>query len=154
MESKDKDKFEELIKKHKLPSFNELDKEFEISTIDKKEFPLREIRRKIAEKIDLYITLFESVLQVEPTIKTLNEIGAFSESEKENLYKLFRKFMVIDRSSIETSIDEDDEKTAEFIKTVFDQWKDLKKELLPIIKKLKESWMQEKDIKEILRYVG
>jgi len=154
MESKDKNKYEELIKKHKLPSFKELDNEFEISTIDKHEFPLREIRRKITEKIDLYVALFESVLQVEPTIKTLNEVGAFSENEKENLYKIFRKLMVIDRSSIETSIDEDDEKTSKFIKTVFDQWKDMKKELLPVIKKLKESWIEEKDIKEILRYVG
>jgi len=154
MEAKDKKKAEELLKKYKLPSFKELDEEFEISSIEKKEFLLREIRRKIAEKFELYAKLFESVLQLEPTLTTLNEINAFNEKEKENLYKIFRDLMVIDRLSIETSIDETDKKTADFIQDAWNEWKNLKKELLPIIQKLKKSWMEEKDIKEILRYVG
>ncbi|MBW2978251.1 hypothetical protein KY331_05375 [Candidatus Woesearchaeota archaeon] len=154
METKDKKKLEGLLKKYKLPSFKELDDEFEISTIEKKEFFLREIRRKIAEKIEAYGKLFESVLQIEPTIITLNELTAFSESDKEELYKIFRKLMVIDRGSIETSIDENDKKTAEFIKNTCKEWQDLKKELLPFVQKLKKSWMKETKIKEILRYVG
>ena len=154
MEAKEKKKLEGLLKKYKLSSFRELDNEFEISGIEKKEFLLREVRRKIAERIESYAKLFESVFQIEPSLTTLNELTALSDGEKENLYKIFRKIMVLDRFSIETSIDENDRKTAEFIKKALNEWKELKKELLPIIKKLKESWMKEKKIKEILRYVG
>jgi len=154
MEEKDKKKAEELLKKHNLPSFKELDDEFEISTIEKTEFILREIRRKITEKIDLYAKLFESTLQLEPNLTTLNEMNAFSDSEKEDLYKVFRKLMVIDRFSVETSVDEDDKKTSEFIESVWKDWQELKKEILPFIKKLKQSWTKETKIKEMLRYVG
>jgi hypothetical protein len=154
METKDKKQIEDLLKKHNLPSFKELDNEFEISAIEKKEFILREIRRKITEKLELYAKLFESVLQIEPTLTTLNEMNALSDSEKEGLYKVFRKLMILDRLSVETSIDEDDKKSAEFIQKAYNDWEELKKEILPYIKKLKESWTKETKIKEILRYVG
>ena len=133
MEEKEKKRIEVLLNKYKLPSFKELDDEFEISGIEKKEFLLREIRRKITEKIELYAKLFESVLQIEPSLTTLNELNALSDKEKEDLYKIFRKLMIIDRSSIEISIDENDRKTAEFIKNTWNEWKALKKEILPFI---------------------
>ena len=49
MEQEIKKRYEELVKKYKLPSFTSLNNEFEISTIEHEEFLLREIRRKIDE---------------------------------------------------------------------------------------------------------
>ena len=49
-----KEEYEKLKEKHNLPDFKEINNEFEITTIEKEEFLLREIRRKIYEKIELY----------------------------------------------------------------------------------------------------
>ena len=55
---------------------------------------------------------------------------------------------------IEISIDEDDKKISEFINEVLKQWDDVKEEFLAVVKKIKESWLKETDIKEELGYLG
>ena len=45
-----KKKYEELAKKYNIPSFDEINNEFEIALIDEESIILREIRRKITEK--------------------------------------------------------------------------------------------------------
>ncbi len=54
-----KEEYEKL--KHKLPEFNRLNEEFEISRVEseyKKEFLLRDIRRKINDKLIFFFCLF------------------------------------------------------------------------------------------------
>ena len=43
--------YDSYKKKLKLPDFNELDVEFEISSIEEEGFVLRKIRRKIVDKV-------------------------------------------------------------------------------------------------------
>ncbi len=149
-----KETYSNLQKKYKLLRFEEINKEFEISTIEKEEFLLREIRRKIAEKVELYTKVIDGVLQPEPTIASLHEIKALSEHEKEKAYELYKKLMIINRKNIETSINESDSKTADYIKETLKQWDDIKHRFLAIIKKLKESWKSETELKQELNYLG
>ena len=109
-----KEKYQELGKKHKLPSFEEIDKEFEISTIDKDEFLLREIRRKIDEKIELYAKFLEEILQPETTLSNMYESKEFNEHERNEVFKLYKKLMFFYRLSMETSVGEDDSKTSDY----------------------------------------
>lgn len=52
-----KKQYEPLRKKYKLPSFDELNKEFEIEKIQEKEtdFILREIRKGMGEKVGAFL---------------------------------------------------------------------------------------------------
>ena len=62
--------------------------------------------------------------------------------------------MFLDRLSIEISIDENDQRTSEYIQTVFRKWNEIKKLYLKFIKMLKESWLKDIDVKEELGYMG
>ncbi len=149
-----KKKYEELAKKYKLPSFDSLNNEFEISTIEEDGFILREIRRKITEKLEDYTKLFEGILHPETGICDMYECGVFSDEERNKLFELYKKIMFLNRLSAETSIGEDDKKSSDFIKEVFKQWDDIKKELLPMVKRMKEGWLEEKKVKTELGYLG
>jgi hypothetical protein len=149
-----KERYNELAKKHKLPAFDKIDKEFEISVIDKEAFLLREIRRKIIEKLESYAKFLEEILQPETTLSNMYEAKIFDDEERTEIFKLYKKLMSFDRSSLEISIDEDDEKTSEYITSIFDEWSDMKKKIAEFLKKSKEEWLKETDIKEELRYMG
>lgn len=147
-----KTKYQELQKRYNLPKFEDIDNEFELSTIEKKEFFFREVRRKIAERISDYLKILDSLMQPEPTITNLREIRALD--ERERVYSLYKKLMIIDRTNIEASINEDDKKTADFVKEVWKQWNGIKSRFLEIVIKLKESWKSETELKEELNYMG
>ena len=70
------------------------------------------------------------------------------------LFELYKKIMFIARFSAETSISEDDSKSSNFIKEAFEQWNNIKKELLPMVKRMKEGWLEEKKVKTELGYLG
>jgi len=154
MEQEVKKKYEDLQKKYKLPSFDNLNNEFEISTIEEKYFLLREIRRKIIEKIEDYIKLIENILYPETNLCDTYECAVFSDEEKNEMFSLYKKLMFFNRFSTETSIGEDDKKSSEFINEIWNQWNDIKKELSIYIKRLKESWLKEIKIKTELGYLG
>ena len=54
-----KETYQKLSKKYQLPPFAEIDTAFEISTIEYEEFLLREVRRKMVEKLDSFIKVLE-----------------------------------------------------------------------------------------------
>ncbi len=150
-----KEKYDKLKKRYNLPSFDDINNEFEISIIDNDEFLLRGIRRKIAEKIEAYTKfLEEQILQPSTDVSNMYEFKVFDDEERKEIFKIYKRLMFFSRFSIEAGLYEDDKKTAEFIKSVFDEWNELKKKLLKFVVKVKESWLKEKDIKEDLGYMG
>ena len=62
--------------------------------------------------------------------------------------------MYFDRFSIETSVDETDKKTADFINEFWKEWPSIKKKISEIIKKLKQGWTKEIKLKEEKSYLG
>jgi hypothetical protein len=151
-----KELYKELSKKHKLPDFAELNNEFEISSIEaeKEEFLLREVRRKITEKLEAYANILEEVLQPDTNLSTMYEAGIFDEKERNGLFDIYKKFMFLCRLSVEASIDEDDKKSSDFINAVFRDWGAIKKHYLFFIKKAKESWLKTTSVEEKLKYMG
>ena len=88
-------------------NFDEINKELEISCIEKDEFLLREIRRKIIEKIEEILKFLGGILDPETNITDMYEAKIFDSEERNELFKLYQKLMFFDRYSIETSVDED-----------------------------------------------
>ena len=148
--------YNELRKKFKLPEFMEIDFEFEISDLEETSFLLRAIIRRIAEKLDLYSSMLEELLQPDASnLYAMHETRYFDDDEKKQMYELYTKLMNLNRMSIEVSLQHDGKEEAEFINNLFDEWKMLKQELLRFVKKMRVSWKtEEADIKEDLGYLG
>ncbi|HLD06807.1 MAG TPA: hypothetical protein VJC16_04710 [Candidatus Nanoarchaeia archaeon] len=143
-----------LQKRHALPPFKEMDAEFELSYIDNSHFLLREIRRRIMEKLDAYLKLLEDLLQAEPNVSTMHEQRLFSDGEKAEAFSLFSKLMRISRESAILDLDNGDAETSAFISATFSEWKLLKPALAAIIRKMQESWVAPEDAEERLGYFG
>lgn len=147
--------YSELRKKFKLPEFKEIDFEFEISELEETNFLLRGVTRRIVERLDFYTTVIEENLQPDTSnLYAMHETRYFDEYEKKQMYDLYRKLMNFNRQSIEISLRRNEMEEADFINKFFNEWKQLKEELIFYVKKMKDSWKTETDIKEDLGYLG
>ena len=149
-------RYNELRKKHKLPEFKEIDNEFEISDLEETDFLLRAIIRRMEEKLDFYSTMLEELLQPDTSnLYAMHETRYFDDDEKKQMYELYTKLMNFNRQSIEVSLEHNKKEESDFINNLFNEWKELKQELLGFVKKMKASWKtKETDIKEDLGYLG
>ena len=147
--------YNELRKKLKLPEFKEVDYELEISDLEETNFLLRAIIRRVAEKLDFYTTMLEEILQPDTSnLYAIHETRFFDENEKKQMYELYTKLMNLNRQFIEISLNHNENDEISFINNFLEEWNGLKKELLRFVKKMKDSWKTETDIKEDVRYFG
>ncbi|MBI1969771.1 hypothetical protein HYS48_03690 [Candidatus Woesearchaeota archaeon] len=150
-----KETYHKLQKKHKqLPDFSLLDREFEISTIENTQFLLREIRRKIVERIETLVDLLEEFLQPEATVVNLQESKVFTEAEKKDMFVLFRKCMLAHRSALQIGISGKEEEHAKFIAEITADWDKVKKQMHRILEKVKEAWRIDESVEEETGYFG
>lgn len=149
------ERYRDLSGKYDLPEFNALDHEFEITLIESGKFLLREIIGRMVGKIDYYSLLIESLLQPDTAnVAAMHECRLLTEEDKQDLYTLYKRLMIFNRRAVELSLIRDDGRDAEYISQFFDEWKDVKKKLLPYVTRMKDSWKDETMIKEELGYFG
>lgn len=149
------EEYNKLKEKYNLPNFKELDNEFEISTIDSEHFILRCIIDKIIDRIDYFSCILEHILQPESSsFKSIQESGFFDDLEKKEIYNLFKKLIILNRESSKISLNRDEKQEAEFIINSFNQWMEIKQDLLKNIEKLKNSWEKDTINNEKLGYLG
>lgn len=149
-----KKQYELLRKKHKLPAFADVDREFEIGKIEGDGFLLREIRKKIAEKVSDAGSLLEEVLHPETNLADLYESRVFDEREKQMLFDVYKRLMVALRRTAELSIESDEKLEALFINSFSEEWKKIKPQLATFVKRLRESWEKDTDEGEKAAYMG
>ena len=149
-----KKRYELLRKKHKLPTFDELDLEFRISQIEGDSFLLESIREKMAERASHVRGVVEEALQPDTNLAGLYESRVFSEEEKKRLFELYKKLMVADRRALELFILSDEQQDASFIKSFYEEWKGLKPQLAKFIRQLRESWEKDTEEREAVGYMG
>ena len=126
-----------------MPDFDELNNEFELSTIECEEFLLRKIRKKIADKINAMCEFLEGLLSPDTTMANLYEYKAFDDDERKKIFELYKRLKVLEKLALELSLNRDDEKDAKFIKDVFSLWNKIKTEITTFIKKIKDFWENE-----------
>jgi len=143
MESEIEKTYNKLKEKYSLPDFDELNNEFELSTIECEEFLLRKIRKKIADKINAMCEFLEGLLSPDTTMANLYEYKAFDDDERKKIFELYKRLKVLEKLALELSLNRDDEKDAKFIKDVFSLWNKIKTEITTFIKKIKDFWENE-----------
>lgn len=152
-----KNEYQKLLKTKniRLPNFNEIDLDFEISTIDTKRFLLREIRRRILDKFDGIKEILESIIQPDVnSFQSMYESRIFSDEERNDIYLIYKNLMIFIRKANIVSLRADEKEEADFINEVFAEWKILKPKLIKYLSKIKENWGKETSVKEDLGYLG
>jgi len=147
-------KYKILAKKYKLPSYKDINKEFEISSIEECYFLLSEIRKKIMEKVSYFINLLEDIIHPEASISAMYEGKVLDDKTKEKVIKLYKELMIIKRKAEISAIENKEEVTAKFVEESFKKWLEIKPKLLKIVKLLLVSWKKEVNVKEDLFYLG
>ena len=149
-----KKEYEQLQKKHDLPTLNNMDKDFQISTIEAKKFLLKEIAKKMNEKIESYANLLEQILNPESGLSSLHESSMFNDEEKKEVLKIYRKLLFNHRKYSYLDITYEEEKTVNYIKELYEEWQTLKISLKKILVKIQNSWNKDKKTKLELSYFG
>lgn len=137
-----KEKYSEYQKKFSLPEFHELNKEFGIEKAeDETEFFLREIIKVMIDKFQNYMRFLEGLLN-----PSGNSLFAFSiiklidNGNKQKLSDAYKKISEIELKIILLDIESDENTEAEFINYSYKIWKEIKKNLLDVMKKVEENY--------------
>jgi len=149
-----KDSYAKLQKKHNLPDFDRINNEFEISLIEKEDFLLRAVRRKMADKMGQYAKFLEDLLQPDTSFASMNEARDISDEDKQLIFELFQKLMFFSTSSVQLDLECEDAKDAEFISRLYDEWLVLKKQLHSLLEKIKLSWTMRESRSDKAEYMG
>ena len=137
-----KEEYDKL--KYKLPKFNDINNEFELEFIKEKPFILRQIRRRMNEKVIFFCRIIEGLLYpTQQHIINVTEVKNFSEEKKKEAHKIYKKLMQYERQSLLLDVTPNDKGDVKFINDVFDFWKKIKKDMESIVKLMQESWKKE-----------
>src|SRR3989344_6991757 len=137
-----KKEYEALRKKYKqLPSFKELDNEFELSMNPLKEiyevnYPLRWIRRRMVDKIGWVANFLQNVLAPNPAFLVNIQESKFLESEREKIMVLLKDLMYLARRSMFFDLNLNDKTEAEFIASVHREWHGNKGKIIELVNKV------------------
>ena len=132
-----------LRRKYILPSFEELNEDFQIEKIAEYEtdFILKEIRGEITGKFINYLRFIESLINpsngpmfIFAIIKTLGI------NEKEKLATLYKKIAKVDVDLIELDLEYSEKREADSIIEYHKMWQEMKKELLEVVNIIKKNW--------------
>tara|TARA_Y100000310_G_scaffold308328_1_gene351312 strand:- start:717 stop:1205 length:489 start_codon:yes stop_codon:yes gene_type:complete len=138
-----KEDYKELQKKYSLPSFEELDEDFQIEKTTEVETDhlLREMRKIIAEKLYNYLRFVETLLNpANAPMFIFSLVKSIGEDEKKELGEIYKKLATSEVKLIETDLVHSEEKEALFIKESYKLWQGIKKDLLKIIGHIKSNW--------------
>lgn len=150
-----KEKYEEIRKKFKLiPSFEEMDGEFEIREIEKSYFVIpRRICRIMCRRLESIANALEPILNPhQDSMHSAIEIKAFEKKELEEIFQFYKKLWHLIHLGLLESF-KSDKNSAEFVNQLWKDWPAIKKQTLGYLEKITKSWT-EKDKEEESGYLG
>ena len=146
--------YDKLKKKYNLPDFEELNKEFELELIEKKEFLLKTIRRRVNDKAIFFCKILESVLYNNGQNQIgLYESGFFDDIKKAEMSNIHKKLMVYERQSLLLDIEGSEIMDVEYINEVYGEWKEIRGEMKKVVLVMESAWKKE-TLEEEEKYFG
>lgn len=147
--------YEKLAGEKELPSYDALNKEFDLDIIDDSEKQvLREVAKRMAEKHDTYAHFLEGLLHPESTIASMQESNAFTDAERENMILLLKKIMLTFRTYSLCELDGNDAQFTAFIAATWTNWPDLKAQMRDIVVKVRDAWSKDETVVTDFGYLG
>lgn len=137
-----KKNFEEIRKKHNLPSFEQLNEDFNIEKAAEFEGELfiREIRKFIGDKIYNYMRFVEGLVNpVNVSMFAFSMVKAMKPEDKKVLEEIYKKLMKIELKLVRLDIEFSEKEEVEFIIDTYKEWQDMKKNTLRILDSIKNN---------------
>ncbi len=127
--------YEVLRKKHSLPTFEELNEDFQIEKMDPdSDFLIREVRRWVSEKSVNYLKLVETLMNPSNVpFFVYSIVKVLGKEEKDKLNEFYNKLSKRQVEIIKLDLVYNEKNEVKFIKDVFNEWKIMKVELFDII---------------------
>ena len=151
-----KKSYNDLSKKHKVPSFEKLNEYFEIDRIERDtDYILREVRKAMMEKIIGYVRFLEMILnpsQAPPMF--IMFMKGITEKERGMVNDVYKSFIELELKSLKLEIDYSEEHEVETINLIFETWGEKRKVLKDIIGFFEKNWKTEKIDKKTRGYYG
>ena len=135
--------YENLRKRHNLPSFKELNEDFQIEKAaeTETEILIREVRRFVGDKLTNYLRFIDSLLNpVNVPMFVFSIIKLIDAEEKKRLSEIYKKLMKKEIKFIELDLEFNEEKEAQFIKDSYELWQEMKKDMLKVMDKINKRW--------------
>jgi len=150
-----KEIYTKFSKKYNLPEYNDINNELEISSIESEDFLLRELRRKIVDRIDLVTTEISTIIQPSAeSLTSMHECRFFDDKDKKKMIEIYKKLMMLSRQALEADISHEDKDDANVIIDFFKEWKSMRDDILAFMKTMKTCWEKETEIEEKMEYFG
>lgn len=146
-----KKEYEKLKARYNLPSFQDMNKDFEIEKLQERETDLliREVRRLMVEKNSAYLRFIEMFMNPGNApmffFSLVKNMDHVDKKVLEELYGEIGKFEIL---SLKLDNEYNEEKESEFIKKFYKDWQEIKKKFGEVLKVLEESWDKKAERKE------
>jgi hypothetical protein len=140
-----------LEKKYKLPTFCQLNEEFDIEKVQELETEtlLREIRKVIMDKVVAYLRFIELLLNPSNApMFFFALLKGIDSADKKVLDSLYTRLGMLEIEVISVDNDYSENSEAEFINRVFKDWQEIKEDMKHISKVLRKSWDRKSEKKE------
>jgi hypothetical protein len=137
-----------------LPSFDDLNKDFDIEDISKDDNILREIVKKMNIVVDFYINFLEDVIHPDSRYYSLKEANVLDKELRMLAVKIYNKLMYLNRAGLSLYLNYSKQGASLRIVNVFNEWQLLKKDLFSIVVVLKDSWLNNNETKQDGGYFG
>ena len=135
--------YREIQKEYDLPDFDSLNRDFQIEKLAESEtdFLVREIRKFVAEKMSNYLRFIETILNpVNVHMFVYSVIKSIGNEEKKVLTNVYKKLAKFEVDLIGLDISFSEEKEVKFIKSAFEVWQEIKKDILGVLDIVKKNW--------------
>lgn len=139
-----------------IPTFEELDKDFEISVIDpdRIHFIIRDVKRAISSKLHKFIDNLAPILSPQPSsLHSLIEVKLFEKEEVNDMFKFYKKLMQLLHKSILTTLKTEKDE-ADFVNEIWQDWPKLKSKMRTYMERITDGWLKEDEEEIRDEYLG
>ena len=138
-----KEKYKEIKEKYNFPSFDELNREFQIEKASECEsdYLIREIRKFVADKFSNYLRFIETILHpMNAPMFVFSIIKSISVEEKNKLTEAYKELAKYEVKVIKLDVSFNEEMEAEFIRESYKAWQKIKENILSVIEIMEKNW--------------
>ena len=134
--------------------YSVLDRYFSLGEIDDNVRVLKKIRSKITDQLEDYSKLLEDLMSPDSNLKDIIESKELDESERNTVFKTYKKLRYFIRWSNICELKNTDEADAEFIDECMRSFPEIHNEILLVVEKLKLCWSKDIPTSERIEYFG
>ncbi len=135
-----KNKYNELSKKFKLPTFKELDEDFEIGKIERdSDCFLRTVRKQMMEKVVNSLGFLEMLLNpVNAPRIYMGYVKSLNSEDRQMIEKIYSILGELSITSIDSELMYSEKKEADLINKIYAAWNAIKPDFKKILENMKK----------------